>query len=304
MTQTVLIAGATGMLGERVAHYLVDEPDVRVRLMVRGSRQDRPQVAALDGLVRRGAETVEADLADADSLDRSTQGVDVIVSAVQGMRDVIVDGQLALLDAAQRSGVRRILPSDFALDLFKAPEGEHLNFNLRREADEAIAASGLEHVNVLNGSFMDNFLHASFGGVFDMDAGTASYWGDGTERFDATSVEDTARYTARAAVDRALPSGKFAVAGEQLSFSGIIDAVEEVSGRRFERRSRGSAADLEALIARQRAADPQSMEALGNTYLLYMLNGRTALDDLQNDRYPDVQPETYTEYVKRTWHEN
>ena len=303
MTQNVLIAGATGMLGQRIAHYLVDQPNVQVRLMVRSTHGSSQLKTELDGLVGRGAEVIEADLADLSSLDRATQGVDVIVSAVQGMRDIIVDGQLNLLSAARRNGVRRILPSDFALDLFKAPQGKHLNFNLRREADEAIAASGLEHVHVLNGAFMDNFLHSSFGGVFDMDAGSATYWGDGTERFDATSVEDTARYAARAAVDRTLSSGKFSIAGEQLSFSKVIDAVEAVSGRHFERKSHGSVADLETLIARQRAKDPGSMEALGNTYLLYMLNGRTSLDDLQNDRYADLRPESYAEHVRRTWQE-
>ena len=148
---------------------------------------------------------------------------------------------------------------------------------------------------------MDNFLQSEFGGVFDMAGGTASYWGTGQETFDATSVEDTARYTARAALDRDLPDGKFALAGEQLSFAAIIDAVETVSGRTFERRSKGSIADLEATIAAQRTADPGSMEALGNTYLLYMLNGTTALTDLQNDRYSDLGTETYLQHVERTW---
>ena len=302
MTQTVLIAGATGMLGHLVAYHLLDEPDTKVRLMVRSLHgNDQQKSIKLQELVHRGAELVQADLTDTASLDLATKGVDVIVSAVQGMRSIIVDGQLALLAAAKRNDVRRMLPSDFALDLFKAPQGEHLNFNLRREADEVIAESGLEHIHVLNGAFMDNFLNSSFGGVFDMEAGTATYWGDGTERFDATSVEDTARYTARASVDRALRSGKFAIAGEQLSFSSIIDSVEKISDRRFDRRSRGSIADLEALIARQRASDPNSMEALGNTYLLYMLDGKTSLENLKNNRYADLQPESYIEHVRRTW---
>ena len=298
--QTVLVAGAGGMLGGRIAAHLSEEPDTRLRLMVRAGGRGADD-APLADLVARGAEMVEADLTDPASLDRATRGVDVIVSAVQGGRDIMVAGQLALLAAASRNGVRRILPSDFALDLFRSPPGEHANFDMRREADEAIAATGIEHVNILNGSFMDNFLHSQFAGVFDMEEGTATFWGDGNDPFDATSVEDTARYTARAAVDRNLPSGKFALAGEQLTFNGIIDAVEQVSGRKFERRSQGTIADLEETIARQRAADPDSMAALGNTYILYMLDGTTALTDLQNGRYLDLRPETYRQHVERTW---
>ena len=299
-TQTVLVAGAGGMLGGRIAAHLSEEPDTRLRLMVRAGGRGADNVTLAD-LVARGAEMVEADLTDPASLDRATRGVDVIVSAVQGGRDIMVAGQLALLAAASRNGVRRILPSDFALDLFRSPPGEHANFDMRREADEAIAATGIEHVNILNGSFMDNFLHSQFASVFDMEKGTATFWGDGNDPFDATSVEDTARYTARAAVDRNLPSGKFALAGEQLTFNAIIDAVEHVSGRTFERRSQGRIADLKETIAKQRAADPDSMAALGNTYILYMLDGTTALTDLQNGRYLDLRPETYRQHVARTW---
>jgi len=34
------------------------------------------------------------------------------------------------------------------------------------------------------------------------------------------------------------------------------------------------------------------MVAIDGTYQLYMLTGQTALDDLQNDRYPDIVPVT------------
>ena len=36
----------------------------------------------------------------------------MIVSAVQGAPDVIIDGQVALTEIGRRNGVRRILPSD------------------------------------------------------------------------------------------------------------------------------------------------------------------------------------------------
>ena len=77
--------------------------------------------------------------------------------------------------------------------------------------------------------------------------------------------------------------------------------MEHVSGRTFERRSQGTTADLEETIAKQRAADPDSMAALGNTYILYMLDGTTALTDLQNARYLDLRPENYRQHVERTW---
>lgn len=66
---------------------------------------------ALEPLLARGAELIEGDFSNISSLDRATQGVDVIRSAIRGGPDVIVDGQIALAEAGKRNGVRRMLPS-------------------------------------------------------------------------------------------------------------------------------------------------------------------------------------------------
>ena len=93
MKQTILVAGATGMLGSRIAHHLLQREDAIVRLLFRPGLEGKKRVTA-DLLAARGAEVIEGDLADHAALDRATRGVDVIVSAVQGGTDVIVDGFL------------------------------------------------------------------------------------------------------------------------------------------------------------------------------------------------------------------
>ena len=285
MTETILLAGSTGMLGARIAAHLLALPDARVRLLVRSGF-----AAKLRPFLDRGAELVEGDLANSASLDRATQGVDVIVSAVQGGTDVIIDGQVALAEAGKRNGVRRIMPSDFALDLFRATPGEHAAFDARREADERIAKIGLDQVNVLQGGFMDLFMPGT--GAIDLDAGTIGFFGDGNGLVEVTSVEDTARMTARVALDRDVPSGKFAFAGDRISFREAGEIVSAQTGRTLKPVSFGSEEDLRAAIA---AADPQKKVMLA--YLLYMLNGQTALSDLQNDRYPDLRLESFRTYA-------
>ncbi len=296
MIQTVLLAGATGMLGSQIARHLLDQPEARLRLLLRGG--DAGKRAALGPLLARGAEIIEGNLADRASLDRATQGVDVIVSAVQGGSDIIVDGQVALAEAGCRNGVRRILPSDYALDLFKATPGEHMMFDLRRTADERIAAAGIEHVHVLQGAFM-----AMFGpgmGTFDYDAGTVTFWGDGTQPIDVTSVEDTARMVARVALDRTVQSGKFAFAGDKVSILDAAKVIEAQTGRRFERRSNGSEAGLRAAMMEAARDVSNPFKAVMLAYQLYMVTGQTALSDLQNHRYPDVQLESFAQFAGRT----
>lgn len=288
MTQNILLAGSTGMLGGRIAAHLLDQPQVRLRLLVRSTGD-----AKLKPLLDRGAELIEGDLADTASLDRATQGVDVIVSAVQGGPEVIVKGQIALAEAGKRNGVRRILPSDYALDLFKATPGEHSMFDMRAQANARIAEIGLEQVNVLQGGFMDMFLPGM--GAIDLDAGTVSLFGDGNRPVEVTSVEDTARMIARIALDRDVPAGKFAFAGDRISFREAGEIVAAQTGRKIRPVSLGSEADLRAAMA---GADPSKQVMLA--YLLYMTNGQTALSDLQNDRYPEMRFERFADFVSRT----
>lgn len=296
MSQTVLLAGATGMLGSQIARHLLDQREARLRLLVRGGDAARKRTA-LDPLLKRGAELIEGDLADRASLDRATQGVEVIVSAVQGGPDIIIDGQVALAEIGRRNGVRRILPSDYAFDLFKTTPGEHMMFDLRRAADKKIAAIGIEHVHVLQGAFMEMFKPGA--GVIGND-GVVNFWGDGTQPIEITSVEDTARMVVRVALDRSVASGKFAFAGDRISILDAAKVIEVQTGRRFERRSNGSEADLRAAIgeaARDRSAP---FKATMLAYQLTMLTGQAALSDLQSGRYADLKLEGFAQFAART----
>jgi uncharacterized protein YbjT (DUF2867 family) len=290
MTDTILLAGATGMLGSRIAHHLLALPDTQVRLLV---RDPSGKQAALEPLVRGGAELIDGDLDDRASLDRATRGVDVIVSAVQGGPDVMIDGQVALAREGKANGVRRILPSDYALDLFKATPGEHAMFDMRAQADASIAELGLEQVNILQGGFMDMFLPGH--GAVDLDAGTISFFGDGDAKVEVTSVDDTARMIARVALDRDVAPGKFTFAGDRVSFREAGDIVARATGQTIKPISMGSETDLRAAMAKA-PAEKKVMLA----YLLYMANGQTALSDLQNGRYPDLKLEGLDAFIART----
>ncbi|GAA5235247.1 NAD-dependent epimerase/dehydratase family protein [Verticiella sediminum] len=292
MKQTILVAGATGMLGSRIAHHLLEREDAIVRLLLRPGLEGKKRATA-DELVTRGAEVIEGDLADHASLDRATRGVDVIVSAVQGGTDAIVDGQVALAETGKRNGVRRILPSDFGLDLFKATPGEHPAFNARATADKVIEGLGIEHIHMLQGAFMGMLQPGS--PLIDYDKGTVTFWGDGKQPIELTTVEDTARMTARVALDRDVPSGKFAFAGDRLSFQQVADIAQTQTGKTFKRHSLGNEQQLRSAMKEMAASDPG--RAIMLAYQLYMLNGQTSLDDLQSDRYPDLRLQNYTSFL-------
>jgi hypothetical protein len=218
----------------------------------------------------------------------------VVISAVQGGADTIVDGQLALGRAAVASGVTRFLPSDFALDVFRAPVGAPM-FDMRRTAAAGLEALDLDVVHVLNGAFMDMMLDPRTAGVVDLDRGTGHYWGDGTDEFDVTLIDDVAAFTARLAVDPATKAGTYAISGSRTSFAGVITAVEQATGRTLVRQQRGTIADLRAAVSR--ATNPWA--AIGEWYNLSML-ATPPFTVLANERYPDLRPTTLTDYLHTT----
>ena len=298
MDQTcVLLVGGTGMLGSKIARALLAKGDaVELRLLARKGGGDTKAQAAQAALTEAGATVVEGDLLDPASLDAATRGVDVVVSAVQGGDDVIVGGQVALAEASRRNGVRRILPSDFAIDLFQIPPEEHVWLGPRRRADEAIAALGIGRLHVLNGAFMEVFM-APFFGVFDLEHGTATHWGDGNTKLDLTTTDDTALYVAEAVLDHGLPDGKFPIAGDQLTMREAIAAVGDALGRPLAVTRRGSEAELEAWIARTKATAQSPNEYAPAQYQVAMETGRGKLGTLANSRYPHIRPKTFREFL-------
>ncbi len=298
--QTVLLAGVTGMVGSQIAERFLDDSDVKLRLLVRqASLDDDDKRAALDGLVDRGAELVTGDVTDPESRAAPPPRGDLGGSARAGGGEVVVDGQVALARAAAANGARRILPSDFALDIFKATPGEHAAFDLRREADEEISDLDIEQINVLVGAFLDGVAMPGAAVEFDDEAGTATFWGSGDEHFEATTIADTARYVARVAVDDSVAPGKFAVAADDISFGEIVAAHEEVTGKKYEPNSRGDADELRAWADARRDEGDHGSELMGR-YVQYMITGQTRLDGLQNDRYPDIEPTTLEDLHQRT----
>lgn len=69
-------------------------------------------------------------MASVSELASACEGSACIVSALQGLRDVIVDTQTVLLEAALKAGVARFIPSDFSTNFQTLAPGENDLTNL------------------------------------------------------------------------------------------------------------------------------------------------------------------------------
>jgi len=295
MPQKILVAGATGNLGERIVKALIKR-GAEVRVLNR-KETDPAKTKKLTDL---GAEVVSVDMSDAEALKLACQDVSCVVSALAGLHDVIIDSQTLLLDAAIAADVPRFIPSDFSSDFTKMPEGENRNFDLRKEFHQYLDKSPIAATSILNGAFADILSYGT--PLYQPNDHSVGYWGDNPDwKIDFSTMDNTADYTAAAALDSTTPR-ILRIASFQISPNELIALGEEVKKTKFELVPIGSLEDFSASNKRERAANPEGEKELypqwqGSQYLHSMFVVQN--QSLDNDRYPDVQWTSAIEVISK-----
>jgi uncharacterized protein YbjT (DUF2867 family) len=297
---TVLIVGATGMMGSKIASAILNKGAMNVKALV---RSDSPS-KALEPLTEKGVTLVEGDLFDTSSLFKALEGVDIVVTSVRGGRtetdekEIVLTGQLNLIEAAKATGLQRFIPSDFAIDYFKLDLGDNYNLDFRKQIADALIASGIPHTFVLIGAFTE-VVFSPFLKIFDFQAETFSYWGDGETLFDATTTDDTAKYLAEAIADPKMVNRPLKIAGDTLSMNQLYATYEAVTGKTLKKKNLGSVEDLKTWIDTTKQKATSHYEYLSEQYIYAMVSGKGKLDSLDNDRYPHIQPTRVKQFVQQ-----
>jgi nucleoside-diphosphate-sugar epimerase len=282
---TIVLAGATGDLGFRIAKSLLERGAV-VRALVRPGNT-KPEIASLREL---GAAIAEVDFNSVEALTTACTGAACVVSALSGLREVIVDGQKRLLDAAVAAGVPRFIPSDYSIDYTKLPEGSNRNLDLRREFNRMLNWAPIQATSVLNGMFMD--LLTGQAPVVLFGPKRVLYYGDADQLMDFTTTANTAEFTAAAALDPNTPR-YLRVAGEVASARSLQKAASEATGEPFKLLRIGGVRVLGAMIKVTRALMPKNDDVFppwqGMQYMHNMFTGLPKFAQLDNARYPDIR---------------
>ncbi|MEQ4518141.1 NmrA family NAD(P)-binding protein [Pseudarthrobacter sp. B907] len=281
MTSTVLVAGATGDLGQRIVGEL-HRHDTLVRVLTRpGSGKAHGIYGGQDRV-----EIHEVDYTDAPALVSALSGVDTVVSAVSGARPVIVDVQRALLAAAVDAGVARFIPSDYSADFRRITPGSNRNFELRREFAADLDAAPLRVTSVLNGAFTDMLTGQAPMILFSRHR--VLYWSSPDQVLDFTTKDDVARVVALVALDADAPR-VVEVAGDRVTARTIAQTMTELTGTSFSPQWAGTAGTLLAMSKIGRRLSKDKGEAFpawqGMQYFVSMFSGEAQLRHVDNDRY-------------------
>lgn len=285
MRDLIILAGATGDLGGRIAKALVAR-GASVRALVRPNTSGK-RLAPLSAL---GVEIFPVEFDDVPKLTEACRGAACVVSALSGLEPVIVDAQTRLLEAAVAAGVPRFIPSDFSLDYTMLPEGTNRNSDLRRRFRARVDAAPIRATSIWIGGFMDMLTGQM--PLIVRPVRRVLYWERADIRFPLTTKDDAAAYTAAAALDPDAPRDLH-VAGSETSSVDLAAAMTKVTGREYKPRRAGSFDGLGRVIRVVRRLFAQPREVFpawqGMQYLHNMYSGRVPSTPTDNGRYPGMR---------------
>lgn len=281
---TIVVAGATGNLGSRIARALRERGASVTALVRHGTAPEK-----LERLQKLGVTIANVDLNSTSQLKEACSGASCVVSALAGLADVIVDTQSVLLGAAVEAGVPRFIPSDFSIDFTKFPPAENRNLDLRRNFHKRLDQAPIAATSIFNGAFADMLTGQMPLILFKFQR--VLYWGSPDQRMDFTTIDNTAAFTACAALDPSTPRFLH-IAGDRISARELAGVASEVTGKQFRLFRPGGLGMLGTLIKVARTLAPGGEELYpawqGMQYMRNMFDGRANLESLDNLRYPGI----------------
>jgi len=294
----IALAGAGGDLGGRIAKALTAR-GATVLALVRPdlTRVERTRVEAT------GASLVPADPTDAGALAKVCANAACVVSALSGLRSVMIDRQSILLEAAVAAGVPRFIPSDFSEDFTNTRAGGNRNLDLRREFMARADQAPIQVTSILNGAFLD-MLGVEMP-IIQKGIHRVVYWRSADQPLDFTTKDDVAAFTAAAAMDIATPR-TLRVAGDTVTVREIARILTTLSGRPYKPLGAGGIGTLSLMIRLTKLLAPQRSKTFppwqGMQYMRDMFSGQGKLHPLDNQRYPDLRWTSVEDHLGRLGH--
>src|SRR5262245_50626352 len=292
---TVLVVGATGVLGMEVCRQLA-AAGKQVKGLVRTCSQ-KEKVNCLHEL---GVETVTGDMIDLQSLYQAFQNVDAIISTAtstisyqegDAIETVDLAGQLNVAEAASATGVQHVVFISFPPYPPVTPE-----FPLqsaKRVIERRLKSKNFTYTILQPTYFMDIWLSPPFG--FDLVRAKAVIYGEGKNKISWIAIKDVARFAVASIDNPAAQNAVIQLGGpDDLSVIDVVGIFEQESGQTFELQN----VPDEALRAQMAAAPDSLGKALSG--LMIGLNDVGTIDMKETLRNFPVQLTSVREYARQS----
>ncbi|KAJ4208848.1 hypothetical protein NW759_013610 [Fusarium solani] len=268
----ILIAGVTGLVGQACAQAAFKSGH-RVRGLGRN-----PDKLPKDIADRLADFVAQKDVYDIHALDRAVKGVDAIVSAVHYSPIVVVGGQILLLRAAERAGVKIFHGASWNYDWTKIKLGERKSYNnYLAFYNHARLSSEIKPIYGFTGGIVDYLLcYSPHSNPIDAQSNTLSFFGAGDEQLTWIVLKDLAAYTIQAISEpKAAEGGYYYVESFRSSILELGRVYAEVHSLHLEPKSLGTLHDVDRLVDEARATirPTRYEEYVGLAYTRLLLRG-------------------------------
>ncbi|HEX2666506.1 MAG TPA: NmrA family NAD(P)-binding protein, partial [Candidatus Acidoferrum sp.] len=187
----ILVVGSTGFVGGKIASRL-QQSKPPVRALVRGGAA-HPKAKAFE---EAGVEIMDGDLTLPATLAAACAGVETVVTtatsmptgANDGLRRVDRDGTLALIEAAERAGVKKFVYTSYSGNIREDSPLE----TAKRDCENRLLKGPMQAVILRPSYFMEVWLSPALG--FDPANGSARIYGSGEAKVSYISGFDVAEF--------------------------------------------------------------------------------------------------------------
>ena len=314
----ILIYGITGWVGRACARAALDAghsvrglgrspeklpADIATRLESFVKIADMYDLAGLASAVGGGAEAKAG--TDAGEPAASVAVVDAVISAVAANAALVLEGQLLLLRAAERAGVRIFHAASWNFDWTGLELGEIDIYDayIAFRNHVQLTCPTLRPLYAFTGVIVEEmFFNAPSGGnPIDKLAGTLTYAGTGDETVVYTTLADLARYTLHAIEGpTAADGGVYHVESFRCSHRQLAETYGRVRGSELRMKCVAGADGIADMLYHARCTLPRHrfMEYNGLAFGEKLLNGSLLYDALDSRRWAHIKQMGLEEWLK------
>jgi uncharacterized protein YbjT (DUF2867 family) len=234
-TSTVLVAGATGLLGNEICQQLRAK-NIPVKALVRTTTD----IVKIEKLTKLGVQILHSDLQDKENLSRVLKEVTTIISTISSIpssylpgendvQKVDLEGIKNLIDCAKSGKIQHFIYTSFSGQIdFDFPLR-----NAKRSVEQYLQKSGMVYTILRPSFFMEFWLSAAVG--FDAQNGKVNICGTGTNPVAYISYKDVAKFAVESITNPYARNVAMELGGPQnISQLEAVKIFEEVLHRKIE----------------------------------------------------------------------
>lgn len=298
----VLVAGVTGNIGQKLVQSLTLRGH-----QVRGLGRNASKLSQHTAAQLERFET-SSSYYDIQALNCACQGVDAVICAYGMDPRLQLEGQLLLLRAAERAGIKTFVAASWNGDWSKLELGKHEAYDAYVSFKHQVEmTSEIKPIYMYTGIFAETLFSVSGHGhigpdmplAWNQQAKSFSIWGTGHTIWYLTTEQDAAEFTAEVIQrDDAAQGGFWNVCSGAHSLRQVAQVYEQERGVKVTLDFRGSIDDLRAyaLSARSNGDKRNYHLYTGLFYQLYASDGTLNFPKLDNDKLP-ITPTSLTEFL-------